>query len=82
MPLPDTIDLLLLDGAKTLYPEVLELVESCLKIGAFTVADNADYIPSIWAACARPQAAACRYRSPRTSSCRCASAEPAPDRRP
>jgi predicted O-methyltransferase YrrM len=43
--LPETIDLLLLDGAKALYPEILELVESRLKTGAFIVADNADYSP-------------------------------------
>ena len=43
--LPDTIDLLLLDGAKALYPEILGLVESRLKPGAFIIADNADYSP-------------------------------------
>ena len=43
--LPETIDLLLLDGAKALYPEILDLVESRLKPGAFIVADNADYSP-------------------------------------
>lgn len=43
--LPDTIDLLLLDGAKALYPEILSLVESRLRPGAFIVADNADYSP-------------------------------------
>ena len=43
--LPDTIDLVLLDGAKALYPEILDLVESRLKPGAFIVADNADYSP-------------------------------------
>ena len=43
--LPDTIDLLLLDGAKALYPEILGLVESRLRPGAFVVADNADYSP-------------------------------------
>ncbi|QNA83664.1 O-methyltransferase [Sphingomonas sp. So64.6b] len=43
--LPDTIDLVLLDGAKALYPEVLSLVESRLRSGAFIVADNADYSP-------------------------------------
>ena len=43
--LPETIDLLLLDGAKALYPEILSLVESRLKPGAFVVADNADYSP-------------------------------------
>lgn len=43
--LPDTIDLLLLDGAKALYPEILDLVESRLRPGAFVVADNADDSP-------------------------------------
>ena len=43
--LPETIDLLLLDGAKALYPEILGLVESRLKPGAFIIADNADYSP-------------------------------------
>ncbi|WP_454619458.1 O-methyltransferase [Bradyrhizobium cenepequi] len=43
--LPDTIELLLLDGAKALYPEILSLVESRLRPGAFIVADNADYSP-------------------------------------
>ena len=43
--LPDTIDLLLLDGAKALYPEVLALVESRLMPGALIVADNADFSP-------------------------------------
>jgi predicted O-methyltransferase YrrM len=43
--LPDTIDLLLLDGAKGLYPEILGLTESRLRPGAVIVADNADYCP-------------------------------------
>jgi predicted O-methyltransferase YrrM len=43
--LPETIDLLLLDGAKALYPEILSLVESHLRPGAFIIADNADYAP-------------------------------------
>ncbi len=43
--LPETIDLLLLDGAKALYPEILSLVESRLRPGALIVADNADYSP-------------------------------------
>ncbi|WP_418129017.1 O-methyltransferase [Variovorax sp. 375MFSha3.1] len=43
--LPESIDLLLLDGAKALYPEILALVESRLRPGAFVVADNADYCP-------------------------------------
>ena len=43
--LPETIDLLLLDGAKPLYPDILSLVESRLRPGAFIVADNADESP-------------------------------------
>jgi predicted O-methyltransferase YrrM len=43
--LPDTIDLVLLDGAKSLYPEILSLVENHLKPGALIVADNADMSP-------------------------------------
>jgi predicted O-methyltransferase YrrM len=43
--LPESIDLLLLDGAKSLYPEVLALVESHLRPGALIVADNTDYSP-------------------------------------
>ena len=43
--LPEIIDLLLLDGAKALYPEILSLVESRLRPGAFIVADNADDSP-------------------------------------
>jgi predicted O-methyltransferase YrrM len=43
--LPETIDLVLLDGAKALYPEILGLVESRLKSGALIVADNADHSP-------------------------------------
>lgn len=43
--LPDTIDLLLLDGAKALYADILSLVESRLRPGALIVADNTDYCP-------------------------------------
>ena len=43
--LPDMIDLVLLDGAKSLYPEILSLLESRLKPGALIVADNADMSP-------------------------------------
>ncbi|WP_407181121.1 O-methyltransferase [Bradyrhizobium sp. STM 3562] len=53
--LPDTVDLLLLDGAKALYPEILSLVESRLQPGAFVVADNADYSPD-YLACVRSPA--------------------------
>jgi predicted O-methyltransferase YrrM len=43
--LPDTIDLVLLDGAKPLYPRILSLIESRLREGALIVADNADWCP-------------------------------------
>jgi predicted O-methyltransferase YrrM len=43
--LPGSIDLLLLDGAKALYPEILDRVEGRLRPGAFVVADNADHSP-------------------------------------
>jgi predicted O-methyltransferase YrrM len=43
--LPETIDLVLLDGAKALYPEILSLLEKRLRSGAMIVADNADWSP-------------------------------------
>jgi len=43
--LPSRIDLLFLDGAKALYSDVLSLVETRLRPGAFVVADNADHSP-------------------------------------
>lgn len=43
--LPETVDILLLDGAKPLYPEILELVEGSLRPGGLVVADNADFCP-------------------------------------
>lgn len=43
--LPDSIDLVLLDGAKALYPDILGLLESRLRPGALIVADNADHSP-------------------------------------
>lgn len=43
--LPETIDLVLLDGAKALYPDILSLVERRLGPGAFVVADNAGHSP-------------------------------------
>ena len=41
--LPDSIDLALLDGAKGLYPAVLDLIEGRLRPGALVLADNADW---------------------------------------
>lgn len=43
--LPESIDLLLLDGAKALYPDILDRVETRLRPGALIVADNADFCP-------------------------------------
>jgi predicted O-methyltransferase YrrM len=43
--LPDAIDLVLLDGAKALYPDILALLEPRLRPGAVVVADNADHSP-------------------------------------
>jgi predicted O-methyltransferase YrrM len=43
--LPAPIDLVLLDGAKPLYPRVLALLEAHLRAGALIVADNADRCP-------------------------------------
>jgi predicted O-methyltransferase YrrM len=43
--LPASIDLVLLDGAKSLYPEILALIEGHLRPGALIIADNADYSP-------------------------------------
>src|SRR5882757_295870 len=43
--LPDHIDLVLLDGAKSLYPQILALLEPRLRQGALIVADNADWCP-------------------------------------
>lgn len=53
--LPDAVGLLLLDGAKALYNDVLSLVESRLKPGAVVVADNTDYCPQYLAYVRSPQ---------------------------
>lgn len=52
--LPDTIDLVLLDGAKALYPDILDLVEGHLRAGAIIVADNADDSPDYLARVREP----------------------------
>lgn len=43
--LPAQVDLLLLDGAKPLYPDLLDLVEGSFRPGSLIVADNADDSP-------------------------------------
>jgi predicted O-methyltransferase YrrM len=44
--LPASVDLLLLDGAKGLYSDILALVAPHLRPGALILADNADYCPA------------------------------------
>lgn len=48
--LPDTIDLVLLDGAKSLYTPVFSLLAPRLRPGALIVADNAEMAPEYIAA--------------------------------
>jgi predicted O-methyltransferase YrrM len=43
--LPESIDLVLLDGHKALYPRIFDLVAPRLRVGACVVADNADASP-------------------------------------
>lgn len=52
---PESVDLLLLDGAKALYGDVLSLVEKHLRPGALVVADNTDYCPEYLAYVRAPQ---------------------------
>ena len=47
--LPAQIDLVLLDGAKQLYPRILALLESRIPSGGLVVADNADMCPDYMA---------------------------------
>jgi predicted O-methyltransferase YrrM len=44
--LPESIDLVLLDGAKVLYSPVLDLLEPRLRPGALVIADNVDMAPA------------------------------------
>ncbi|HEX7667194.1 MAG TPA: class I SAM-dependent methyltransferase [Polyangiaceae bacterium] len=53
--LPETIDLVLLDGAKVLYPKILKLVEPRLSKTALIVADNADDSPEYLATVRDPK---------------------------
>jgi len=47
--LPASVDFLLLDGAKVLYPSILAVVEPRLHSGSLVVADNADHNPEFLA---------------------------------
>jgi len=53
--LPPVVDLLLLDGAKVLYPQVLALIEPKLRSGALVLADNADHNPEFLAYVRAPE---------------------------
>jgi predicted O-methyltransferase YrrM len=53
--LPDQIDLVLLDGAKQLYPRILALLENRIRIGGLIVADNADMCPDYLTAIRDPK---------------------------
>lgn len=53
--LPERVDLLLLDGAKVLYPRILSLVEGRLHAGSLVLADNADHNPAFLAYVRDPQ---------------------------
>jgi predicted O-methyltransferase YrrM len=52
--LPQTIDLVLLDGAKSLYSPVLGLIAARLRPGALVVADNAEMAPEYIQAVRKP----------------------------
>ena len=54
--LPESIDLVLLDGAKPFYPNILDLLENRLQAGALIVADNADHSPEYLARVRSPAA--------------------------
>jgi predicted O-methyltransferase YrrM len=54
--LPDTVDLILLDGAKSLYNRVLALLAPRLRPGSLIVADNADMCPDYLSAVRTPGA--------------------------
>lgn len=69
--LPETIDLLFLDGAKALYRDILELVEDRLRPGASSSPTTPMSARTISPASAPPLPATSRRRSPTISSCRC-----------
>ncbi len=52
--LPETVDLVLLDGHKPLYARILALVAPRLRTGSYLVADNSDACPEYVAAVRAP----------------------------
>jgi hypothetical protein len=69
--LPESIDLLLLDGAKGLYLDILSLVEERLRVGTLIVADNAEWSPDYLAPVRSPDQATCRSPLPNISNYQC-----------
>lgn len=53
--LPERIDLVLLDGAKALYADILSLLEARMPPGAWVLADNADHCPEYVARMRAPE---------------------------
>jgi predicted O-methyltransferase YrrM len=45
--LPRSLDILLLDGAKALYGDVLQCVQRCLRPGSLILADDAQHCPEL-----------------------------------
>ena len=74
--LPETIDLLLLDGAKAIYPEILQpgRKPACGQ-ARWSSPTMPISLPNICSECARRHRATCPRRSARTSNCPCGSAE-------
>lgn len=58
--LPETVDLLLLDGAKALYADILQRVETRLRPGSLVLADDARHCPEF---VSRMRSAGSRYLS-------------------
>ncbi|MGY4436837.1 putative O-methyltransferase YrrM [Bradyrhizobium sp. F1.13.1] len=78
--LPDTIDLVLLDGARRSTPTSWiwsKAISGRARSSSPTMPTTA---PTIWRACAGPEAATCPRALPRTSNSRCGSTDAPPHR--
>jgi predicted O-methyltransferase YrrM len=53
--LPETIELVLLDGHKPLYAKILQMIEPRLRVGSVLVADNAEASPEYLAKVRAPE---------------------------
>jgi predicted O-methyltransferase YrrM len=77
--LPSPIDLVLLDGAKVLYPRMLALLEPHLAPGALVIADNAEQSPDYLARVRDPRAyVSVPFSSEVEVSMRCVASAPPP----